>query len=70
VKPRVDHIPARGFILSDWKKMLCLLAIITFVAITRGFLQIYERRLGVLTGPWISGTNLDDNEPAPTTTPP
>ena len=66
----VDYIPAGGFVLSAIGKMVWLLAFGIVVVLTSGFLYFYERRLDVLAGPWISGTNPDDSEPARATMPP
>ena len=58
-KPSVDHVPACGFVLSVIeKKMVWFPAVITVVVVMCGFLYFYKRRLDVLTGPWISRTNL------------
>jgi hypothetical protein len=48
--------------------MVWLWVFVTVVALASGFLYFYKRRLDALTGPWISGGNPKDSEPA--TTPP
>jgi hypothetical protein len=56
-KPSVDHVPAGGFVLSVIKKtMVWFLAVVAVVVVMCGFLYFYQRRLDVLTGPWISRT--------------
>jgi hypothetical protein len=37
--------------------MVWLLAVVILIASASGFLYFYQRRLDVLTGPWISRTN-------------
>jgi hypothetical protein len=43
--------------------MTWLLVFVTVVALASGFIHFYKRRLGALTGAWISGTNPKDREP-------
>jgi hypothetical protein len=70
-KPSVDYILVWRLRFSRPRvKMVWLLAFITIVALASGFLHFYKRHLDVLTGPWISGANPNDSEPAATTTQP